>query len=581
MARFSGERTRGVSPFKAGILAIVVIGLLAYFGFTKANPFSHPFELKAVVEDAQNLQSRSPVRIAGVEVGKVTKVEPVQESEAAAKVTMELREDALPLREDAELKVRPRLFLEGNYFIDLKPGTPSAPELEDGDTVPRNQTSSSVSFSQVLSLLQSDVRTDLRTLLYELGTRGLKGGGAKGFNRAIPYFRPAYRLSALANDALLGLDPRRDQRRVLRGQQRTLAALGSDPEALKDLVTDLDTTAGALAREDVALEQSVPALRDTLRVAMPALASVNAALPTLRTFSREALPGVRSSGPTLDLAIPWIRQQRALMSEDELKGLARSLRRAIPSLVLLNRRQPAFLRQSRALASCSNHVLTPFSRSRIPSAESGNSGHEVRRQILRGFVGLAGESRNNDANTPYFHLQTVAPTKLGPPTGRLEPLSPPNPNTPLPHRPDVPCETQEPPNLDAPDGAGLAPPLGPPREPEENPWGARAEITCGTSLECSRSWCSRSALAGTSCRSSACASRSSRTSRSASSWSSRTPRPCSRDRGRQCGWPASRSARSAASRSTTGWRSSSSRSRRSSRTWSARTPPRCCAPAPA
>jgi phospholipid/cholesterol/gamma-HCH transport system substrate-binding protein len=472
VARFSGQPrgARGISPYKAGILALVLIALLAYFGFTKANPFAHPFELKAVVDDARNLQSRSPVRIAGVEVGKVTKVEPVQESAAAAEVTMELEEDALPLREDAEVKVRPRLFLEGNYFVDLKPGTPSAPELEDGDTVPRDQTSASVSFSEVLGLLQSDVRTDLRTLLYELGTKGLvEGGGAAGFNRAVPYFRPAYRLSALANDALLGLDPRRDQRRVLRGQQRTLSALASDPEALKELVTDLDTTAGALARQDVALEQSVPALRDTLRVALPTLASVNAALPTLRVFAREAIPGVRSSTPTLELAIPWIRQQRALMSEDELKGLARSLRRAIPSLVTLNRRQLPFLGQSRALASCSNHVLTPFSRSRIPSAEPGNSGHEVRRQVFRGLVGLAGESRNHDANTPFFHIQTVAPTKLGPPTGRLEPLSPPNPNVPPPHRPDVPCETQEPPNLDAPDGPGLAPPLGPPREPAEKP----------------------------------------------------------------------------------------------------------------
>ena len=208
MARFSGERTRGVSPYKAGILAIVVLALLAYFGFSKANPFAHPFELKAVVDDARNLQTRSPVRIAGVEVGKVTKVEPVGESTSAAEVTMELREDALPLREDAELKVRPRLFLEGNYFVDLKPGTPSAPELEDGDTVPRDQTSASVSFTEVLGLLQSDVRTDLQTLLFELGTRGLKGGGAEGLQpggavlpAGVPALRARQRRAARARSA--------------------------------------------------------------------------------------------------------------------------------------------------------------------------------------------------------------------------------------------------------------------------------------------------------------------------------------------------------------------------------------------
>ena len=401
-----------MTPFKAGLLALVLIGTFAYFGFTKINPFSDPYVLKAAVVDARNLQARSVVRMAGVDVGKVTKVEPVPGSAPAALVTMELSEDALPLREDARLKVRPRIFLEGNYFVDLRPGSPSAPELEDGDTLPRSQTAASVSTSEVLGVLQSDVREDLRTLLFELGTKGLiEGGGAEGFNRAVPYFLPAYRNAALANDALLGENPRRDLPRLLRGQQRTLGALASNPARLSELVTDLNITAGALARQDVALEASVPALRDTLAVALPALDSVNNALPSLRRFAVEATPGVRSTTPTLELALPWIAQQRALMRESELRGLARALRGATPSLVRLNRSQVNFLKQARALASCTNTVLTPWSRSPIPSAEAGNSGQEVRLQTFRGFVGLAGESRNNDANTPYFHIQTVAPTQ--------------------------------------------------------------------------------------------------------------------------------------------------------------------------
>ena len=452
------SRRGGITPFKAGILTLTVIAVLAFFGFTKLNPFANPFELEAVVTDARNLQLRSPVRIAGVDVGEVTKVEPIRESAPAARVTMELDDEALPLREDAELKIRPRIFLEGNYFIDLEPGSPSAPELEDGDAIPRSQTASAVSTYEVLAVLRSDVRSDLRTLLYEFGTRGLGGGGAESFNRAVPYFLPAYRRSALANDALLGEDPDRDQQRLLSGQQRTLDALAANPEQLRELVTDLNTTVGALASQDVALEESVPALRDTLRTGLPALASLDAALPTLRAFAVEALPGVRSSAPTLDVAIPWIRQQQALMAEDELRAVARSLRQATPSLVRLSRRQIDFLGQSRALASCTNRVLTPFSRSPIPSAEPGNTGQQVRLQTFRGLVGLAGESRNYDANSPYFHIQVAKPTNMAAAQGgRLQPLSPPNPNTPPPHRPDVPCETQEPPNLDAPAGPGVAP----------------------------------------------------------------------------------------------------------------------------
>ena len=437
-----------MSVFKAGVLAITTLVLLTYFGFTKANPFSNPYELKAMFRDAQNLKTRAPVRIAGVEVGKVTKVEP--KDGGAAEVTMELSEDALPLRDDARAQIRSRIFLEGNFFVDIEPGSPSTGELDDGSTLPITQTASAVTLPEILDVLDSDVRGDLQTFLHEYGTVALQGGGAKAFNRAIRSFKPAYRYGALTNDALLGVDPDHDVQRLLRGQQRTFSALADNPEALKELVTDLNTTAGAIAREDTALEAAVPALRDTLREGYPALGELNAALPTLRTFAREATPGVRSSGPALAAAIPWITQARGLVQQSELKGLAADLRHAVPSLVKLNTRLVPFLEQVRALSSCTNHVLVPFMESDIPSIEEGNSGNSVREQINRSFVGLAGESRVNDANTPVFHIQGVNPLNLA--TGRIEPAAPLDANMPPPHRPDVPCETQDPPNLSAPGG---------------------------------------------------------------------------------------------------------------------------------
>jgi phospholipid/cholesterol/gamma-HCH transport system substrate-binding protein len=437
-----------MSTFKAGVLAITTLLLLVYFGFSKSNPFANPYELHAMFRDVQSLKPKSPVRIAGVEVGKVTKIEP--KGAGAADVTMELRNDALPLHEDARAQIRSRIFLEGNFFVTIQPGSPSRGELKDGSTLPITQTASTVTLPEILDVLDSDVRTDLQTFLHEYGTVALRGGGAKAFNRAIRSFEPAYRYGALTNDALLGVDPDHDIQRLLRGQQRTFAALASNPDALKELVTDLNTTAGAIAREDTALAAAVPALRDTLRVGYPALGALNAALPTLRTFSREAIPGVRSSVPALDAAIPWFTQARGLVQQSELKGLAADLRQAVPSLVKLNTRLVPFLGQLRALSSCTNHVLVPFVESDIPSIEAGNSGHSVREQINRSFVGLAGESRNNDANTPVFHIQGVNPFKLA--TGRLEPAPPPDANMPPPHRPDVPCETQDPPDLHAPGG---------------------------------------------------------------------------------------------------------------------------------
>jgi len=475
--RSTKQRGATTSTFRAGLIAIALISLFAYFGFTKSNPFASPEKLEAVFVNANGLKANSPVRIAGVEMGKVKKVVGIPggaNGTGGARVTMEVKDNALPLHTDAEAKIRTRIFLEGNFFVDIRPGTPSAPILPKGEPIPMSQTSAPVQFGDVLRVLQSDVRGDLRTLLAEFSLKGLGGGGAEAFNRTIDHMEPAYKSTSLVTDALLGENPDRDLQRVLRGQQRVAAALTVDPEALKDLVTNVNTTAGALAREDVSLAASIPALRDLLRTGSPALASLNNALPSLRRFSVEALPGVRSTPRTIDAALPFIRQTRRLFSRPELRGFAAQTRRQIPRLVTLNRRLIPLLGQARTLSSCANRVLLPFLETPIPSGEEENTGQEVRRQLNRSFVGLAGESRTHDANGPWFRIQGVSPTASSGPGSAVEPLPPPGANTPPVHRPDVPCETQQPPELDAPEGPGTSPIVGP--GDTGNPTRSRADL---------------------------------------------------------------------------------------------------------
>ena len=177
----SRAHSNGMSPFRAGVLALVVIGLLAYFGFSKANPFANPYEFKAVFNDVNNLKPRSPVRIAGV-VGKVTEVKPGDNG--LVRVKMEIDDKGLPIHRDAELKIRPRIFLEGNFFVDVEPGSPSADELDKNGVIPVTQTAAPVQFGDLLTALQSDTRTDLQIFLREY-SKGLEDGGAEGFNQAI------------------------------------------------------------------------------------------------------------------------------------------------------------------------------------------------------------------------------------------------------------------------------------------------------------------------------------------------------------------------------------------------------------
>jgi hypothetical protein len=41
-----------------------------------------------------------------------------------AVVEMEIKEKGLPIHKDARLKIRSRIFLEGNFFVDMSPGSP-------------------------------------------------------------------------------------------------------------------------------------------------------------------------------------------------------------------------------------------------------------------------------------------------------------------------------------------------------------------------------------------------------------------------------------------------------------------------
>jgi phospholipid/cholesterol/gamma-HCH transport system substrate-binding protein len=460
--RGAAEKT-GISPGRAGLITLVLIALFAYFGFTKTNPFSHPYELNAIFENTNRLGKRSPVRIAGVEVGKVVDVKPVGDGSGLVKVRMQIRDKGLPIKRDAELKVRSRLFLEGNYFVDLEPGTPTAPELEDGGTIPPNQTAAPVQFSQLLTVLQSETRADLRSFLKEY-SQALKREGARGFNQAIKHWADAYRNTSQVNDATRGLEPH-DLTRVLKGQARVYGALSEDEESLKDLVTDLNRTVAAFARQEDNLRAAIPELRDVFREGRPALRSLNNALPEIRGFARDALPGARSSSPTLDAQIPFVRQLRRLFSERELRGLSRQLVRAVPNLARLNSRSPRTFAQNRALASCQNKVLVPFAKTPIPDPDFEHHTNEPwYEETGRAFVGLSGESRLADANSPYFRTQAGGGATTVVSTGEagerlfgqlLLPINGVRPARPAERarfRPDVPCETQEPPDMNAPGG---------------------------------------------------------------------------------------------------------------------------------
>ena len=144
---------RGMSPVTAGAIALTIAVIGTYFGFAKHLPFTHGFRLEAVFTSAQSIRTNSPVRIAGVNVGKVRGQVP-QGDRTPPCVTMEIQKRGLPIHKDATLKIRPRIFLEGNYFVDLPPGHARLAHAGRRRPLPVTQTSTPVQLDQVLDALE-------------------------------------------------------------------------------------------------------------------------------------------------------------------------------------------------------------------------------------------------------------------------------------------------------------------------------------------------------------------------------------------------------------------------------------------
>ena len=477
MRRGPGSR---FTPFQVGLIALIVIVIGTFLGASKDIPFTKPYQLKAVFENAPPIHKGQAVRIAGVDVGKVSAVEPVGGDSPAVVVTMKLKDEALPIHKDAQIKVRPRLFFEGNLFFDIRPGTPQAGTVDDGGTIPVSQTSAPVQLDQVLGTLTTNTREDLQKLLIGYGdalngppqpgedadqdpdTKGETG--AQALNDSLKYSAASLRGGAVLNDATQGTELH-DLSKLIGSQQKVFAALSSHEGSLKDLITNFNTTMGALASQESNLRATIHELPQVLEAARPALDNLNAAFPSTRAWALEMIPGVRETPATIDAGFPWIRQTRALLRPSELQGLVDDLQPAVADFAEFTDGQIALLPVLDDFNRCQLHTILPTIEQRIDDGAL-STGLRNYEEFFQSMVSLAGESQNFDGNGTFARIQAGGGLAVQtPPVGVQGPLHASTTEPPLgtrpakspkpPYKPGVKCHTQPVPNLsDAPIGGG-------------------------------------------------------------------------------------------------------------------------------
>ncbi len=486
------SRAVGVSLERVGLVALTLSIIASLAVFAKPLQWQPGWELNAVFENSINIRTGSPVRVSGVDVGEVKSLSRASNTNFST-VKMNIEEKGRPIMKDAQAKIRPRLFLEGSYFVDLKPGTPSAPELESGDTISVSQTATAVQFDEVLTALQADTRENLRETLKGLsqafdgqgepeeaagpvsettgesnsdetedassssgeGTTASAAGedavkdkagkrdltGAEEINKTFDNLTPALKDTDRVSTAMLG-EQAGDLRRLVYGLQRTISALDRNQPEIQDLVTNFNTTAAALASESASLSAAIDELPDTIIQARTTLGHLDSSLPALDAFAKDIRPGVREIPATVDASPGWLTQVGALVQEDELGGVLANLSPTVRDLAEVTADASTLLDEIDNLSRCTTDVMVPTF-SQPVNDPPHTSGEEPYKEFFYALVGTTSALQNFDGNGPYISLAggggdtTVSLGKLSG-VGETVFASVPSGNLPLGTRPKMP-----------------------------------------------------------------------------------------------------------------------------------------------
>jgi phospholipid/cholesterol/gamma-HCH transport system substrate-binding protein len=263
------------------------------------------------------------LRVAGVRIGDVSEVELV---DGNAVVTFDVDREYLPIYKDATILMRPTTGLK-DMFFSMDPGTRTAGEYEEGDTVPMTNTAPDVNLDEILAALDSDSREYLRTMIVGAGL-GVKDRG-EDLGKLLGALGPVNNdLDRLSTEVA-----KRDEnlKRLIHNLSTLTRAVGQQDDDIARLIDSSNSALSAIGAQDPDVQAATALLPETLRQTKEALVAARGlgdqlgpAFNELRPFAR-ALPEVNEATRNLaESTTPVLR--------DEIRPFVRAARPVVPDL---------------------------------------------------------------------------------------------------------------------------------------------------------------------------------------------------------------------------------------------------------
>src|SRR3954471_20750884 len=287
------------------VFALSCFGLLLFLWLSFGGPIPlqpKGYRVQVAFPEATTLAQEADVRIAGVSVGKVRKLD-IDRGHNRTLATLELDSAYAPLHGDAKAILRQKTLL-GETYVQLGPGH-GAP-LPEGGRLGDGQVAKTVELDEIFDSLDPRTRAAFQTWQQQLA-RGIDGHG-RDFNDALGTL-PGF--AADGADVLAVLDTQKGALgRLVKNTGVVFRALSADEGQLQNLIT-------SSKRKFAATADQQDALAETGRIFPTFLDESKAALARLHTFSDDTRPLVQDLRPVARDLRPTLQDVRALAPDLE------------------------------------------------------------------------------------------------------------------------------------------------------------------------------------------------------------------------------------------------------------------------
>jgi virulence factor Mce-like protein len=289
--------------------ALSCFGILLFLWVSFGGPTplrAKGYTLKVPFTEAGLLAIQSDVRISGISVGKVSKIDLGSGKDAGSAVaTIELNDTYAPIPANTRALLRQKTLL-GETYVELTPGNRDGPKLPDGGELPKLQVTQAVQLDEIFRTFNEKTRVAFQNWM--LDAAQAFRGRSLGLNQTFGLLEPTF---TDANKVLRILDTQKNAvRQFIRNTGVVFSALSQRQGQLASLIRNSNQVFQTTAQRNQQLQQFF--------VVLPTFEQESTlTLNRLDTFAANTDPLVQQLRPAIRDLAPVLRDTKTLAPQLE------------------------------------------------------------------------------------------------------------------------------------------------------------------------------------------------------------------------------------------------------------------------